>query len=148
MKKEILIAIVIGIIFGLVVTGGYLFYQRVNQPVAVEPFNPLIEDYPAQNGSRIKFADNSAHSINLISPLDNLLTNQSKANISGITSPESWLVILFEKNETVIKADIEGSFDTTITLIGGENEITIRSFSPSGLISEKTVTVVYSTVEI
>ena len=111
-------------------------------------YNPLIEDYLQTNNAKVKFSNGQSHQIILVAPADqSISTNQTIITVSGHTSPGSVLVVLYETGEKSLVADDQGAFETTINLIASENEIQLKAFSPSGLVAEKTITVVVTSFE-
>ena len=144
MKREILISIIIGFGIGLAITFGIYFSKNalLNQNQFI---SPLAESSPS--GSETTPAS-SLQSISIVSPLDESIIAEGKTLISGTTSPDSWVIVITEKGEKLIKADSKGNFETEVTLVSGENEIEVQSISDTGEKASKTVTVVYSTAEI
>lgn len=146
MKKEILIAIAIGFILGLVITFGIwtanksLQQNTKTQKTDVSETQPIVtETLPTEEGQ-----------IPLIisSPEDNSLVDQEKIEITGKTAAQATIVILYEEGEEVFQADEEGEFSQEITLVGGANEIKITAFDTEGNEANKILNLVYSTAEI
>ena len=143
MKKELFISILIGFGLGLLIMFGiYTANRALKENGKIQ--SPIIEPDATQSGS----LDLSMQTLTIVSPIDQTIIKEAKTVLSGVTSPGSWVVILAEKGEIAILADNEGSFETEIALIGGENEIEIISIAENGERASKTITVVYSTVEI
>ncbi len=142
MKKEILIAIFIGIGVSLIATAGYLLWQ--NQNSANLPILSPLSDKPAPSPSSI----NIPGSLTIISPLDESLTNEPKTKILGSAPPKSWVLILTEKSEKLIQTNNEGNFETEVPLISGENQLEFKCFDQNQEIAQRTITVVYTTAEI
>lgn len=141
MKKEAIIAIIIGFAIGLALTF-FLYKNRLSKtekkivsPVAEEKNLPTSEPSVSQV-------------LSIISPIDQSISKEGKTIVSGVTSPSSWVVILGEKGEKTVQADSKGNFETDLLLVSGENEIEINSMEENGDVITKTVTVVYSTAEI
>lgn len=143
MKKEVIIAIIIGTCVGLIVTVGFFLWQNsTNQNSQI--LSPLVDHPSTQPTPAIP----PTASLTLVSPLDESLTDQPKTKIIGAAPPSSWILILGEKGEKVVQTDNQGNFETEISLVSGENEITIKCFNENQEISSKTITVVYTTAEI
>ena len=146
MKKEILIAIVIGFILGLVITFGIWTANK-----SLQENNNVSQTEESENQPIV--TDNSQTteeklSLVVVSPLDNSLLDQEKTEIIGKTSPLANIVILFEKGEEIIQADEQGEFKKEITLSGGANEITITAIDQNGNETSKILNLVYSTAQI
>jgi hypothetical protein len=146
MKKEILIAIVIGFILGLVITFGIWtanksLQENNNTPKAQENENqPIVSQNSQTTEEKI--------SLTITSPQNNLLLDQEKVEIIGKTSPSANVVILFEDGEEIIQADGQGDFKEEIILNGGVNEITVTAIDQSGNEISKVLNLVYSTAQI
>ncbi len=143
MKKEVLTAIVIGFVIGLLITFGVYCAQRYLKQ-AGQILSPLADKSGAQSTTSPEIIS----SLSLTSPLDESISKEAKISVIGITSPLSWVIILTEKSEVAVQADDKGNFETGISLISGENEIEVKSFGDKGEMVSKIVTVVYSTAEI
>jgi hypothetical protein len=143
MKKEVVLAIIIGFGIGLVATFGIY-----NARKAVQEANLIQTPQASSEENKINSPLSMAQTLSLASPLDQSIVKESKAAVSGTTSPSSWVIILTEKGEKMIQADKKGNFETEVNLISGENEIEVQAIGESGEKASKTLTVVYSSVEI
>ncbi|MCL5090899.1 MAG: hypothetical protein M1514_02720 [Patescibacteria group bacterium] len=141
MKKEVLLSILIGFGIGLIATFG-LYNARKSIQTANQIESPLADNSSSPTSTPVSPA------LSLISPMDESLVNDSKITLSGICPPSSWVAIITEKGEKIIQADKKGNFETEVNLVSGENEIEVNSVSENGDTITKTITVVYSTVEI
>jgi len=146
MKKEILIAIIIGFVLGLVITFGIWTANKslkegaTTQPKEVTENETNIIPVPTQTEEKLP--------LTIISPENNALVNQEKLEIVGKTSPKAVVAVVYEEGEKIIEADEGGDFKQEITLVGGGNEITISAFDNEGNEASKTLNLVYSTAEI
>jgi len=147
MKKEVLLAIIIGFALGLVITFGIWKANKALKEVAPKEQLP-----PSQVEEEEKVLSptpsSSQLSLVIISPEDNSIINKEKINISGKTSSGATVVITYEEGEKIIEADNNGNFNIDITLVGGANEITISTYDEDGNEATKTLNLVYSTAEI
>lgn len=143
MKKEIVLAIVIGFGIGLIATFGVYNARRAIRE-ANQIFTPIASSEENKSSGDVA----SSQVLSLASPLDQSISSEPKITVSGTTISQSWVIILSEKGEKLIQADKKGNFETEVALISGENEIEVQSISENGEKAAKTVTVVYSTVEI
>lgn len=142
MKKEILFAICLGFMVGLIIT--FIIYKTRFSFIS----QPIISPAPDGTSEISPAPATTTQSLSIISPLDESIIGEGKVAVNGVTSPSSWVTILTEKGEKVIQADKKGSFETEILLISGENEIEFRSIAENGEETSKVITVVYSTAEI
>jgi len=139
-RKEVLIAIIIGFGLGLVITFGIWTANKALKEAAPEKMlapeeTPMPTPIPA-------------FSLTLVSPEDNSISEEETIKVSGSTTPGAVVVILYQEGEKILEADSEGQFSTEITLAGGANEIKVSAYDEEGNEAEKTLTVVYSTAEI
>jgi len=149
MKKEVLIAIIIGFGLGLVITFGVWQINKSLKEVAPKQELPSSQVQQTQE-EKIPSPTPSATQLSLIitSPEDNSIINKEKVNISGKTSSEATVVIIYEEGEKIIETDENGNFTSEITLVGGANEITVSAYDKEGNEATKTLNLVYSTAEI
>lgn len=143
MKKEVLTAIAIGLGIGLLLTFGVYYANRYLKE-ANQIQSPLSEKEKTGAVTPTEILP----SLSLTSPIDESISKEIKISVIGITSPSAWVVVLTEKGELTLQADVKGNFETNISLVSGENEIEVKSFGDKGEMVSKTVTVVYSTAEI
>jgi len=143
MKKEILIAIVIGFALGLLITFGIwtankAILTKSEAPPEEKEVQEIVEPTPIPVG----------FSLNILSPQDETLIDTNKAEIKGSSVAAAIIVIVAENGEKIIEADENGSFATEVSLVRGINEITITAFNQEGEKTSETLSVVYSTAEI
>ncbi len=126
MKKEVAIAIVIGLFLGLIVTFGIYTARRSSSSVqksaemlaSTSPGNPNAS--PSQN------------SLVISSPEDGLITSDKELQVSGTTEPNSFVFIFFGEEFLLEKADATGNFSTRIPTKAGPLLIEIRTLDESG----------------
>lgn len=142
MKKEIIIAIVIGFALGLLITFGIWTANKAikNKPTPTEETELITPIEPTPTATEF--------SLTIISPEDDSLINTNKVELKGSTVANAVIVIAEENGEKIIEADGEGSFATELVLIAGTNEIKITAFNSEGDEVSKTLSLVYSTKEI
>lgn len=136
MRKEIIYAILAGVLFGLVVAFGI---WRANSSIRSGNQPPSSSSSPsptAQSPSQI--------SITIAKPENYSVTNMNTAAVNGLTSPESWVVVSGESDDYVFKSKDDGSFVQEVELVPGVNEIITTSFNGRGDSSSGRVVIVYS----
>lgn len=140
MRKEVLIAIIIGFGLGLVLTF-FVYKTQFSDQTETTIITPLAEEknLPTKAEEQI---------LTVTSPIDQSISKEAKTDISGSAQPLSWILILGEKGEKIVQTDNKGSFQTDLLLVSGENEIKITSINEKGEENSKTLTIVYSTAEI
>jgi hypothetical protein len=145
MRKEVLVAILIGFGIGLVVTLGIFTARRAlksggqTEQQPQPSFSPTPQVEKEQTGVENKIA--------VTSPNNGAVETTEKITLTGTTTPGSTVTIWGGETDIIVAGDEKGQFSAEITLAGGDNEIKITSFSPTGETAETVVTVVYSTAE-
>lgn len=140
-KKEATIAVIIGLILALIVTGGVLRARFALQTIKL----PNRETTKKNNISNTK--TDSELFIELTSP-DNAVTTEPKFTLTGKTLPGTYIAILGEKGEYLIVPNELGSFSQEITLIKGANTISVSIYQNDGKKVEDTINVVYTTAQL
>lgn len=146
MRKEVLAAIIVGFVLGLIITFGIWSASRAltDQKTKLPSDRPLS---PTEVPS-LSPAPLPSFSLSIVKPENESIVNSEKITLSGNTQPEAQVVVVWENGETLLQADESGSFDTEVSLVSGLNEITITAIAKDGKEAIKTITVVYSTEEI
>jgi hypothetical protein len=140
MRKEILIAIVAGVVFGLVIAFGV---WRANS--ALEPSEEIAQEKVEVSDEVAELEENSKFMVTLVSPNENDVVVETPATFSGITKVGSWVVISAEEEDYIIETDKKGAFEQEVDLIGGINQIILQAFDESGASVKKELTIVFST---
>jgi hypothetical protein len=141
MKKEVIIAIVSGLILGLIITFGiYTANRSLSQQKAKE----------AQSETPVSPSPTTTQqkTLTIVTPEPNDLVNQSELTVSGVAWPEAVIAIISETNESLIQADEEGVFSLKLELVKGFNELKIIATDESGETQSQNLIVTYSTSEI
>ncbi|MFH2061764.1 MAG: hypothetical protein ABIJ43_02150 [Candidatus Beckwithbacteria bacterium] len=143
MKKEALIAIVVGLILGLIITVGiYTANRSINQLKANKvaksdtTATPLPPNQPEEKSLEIT----SHESFDLI--------NQSEVTLSGIAWSDAVIALLTEDQELLTTADPDGIFSFNFDLIKGYNEIQVIATDDTGETNSKSLILTYSTTKI
>jgi len=142
MRKEALVAILVGLFLGLVITFGV---YRANK--AVKEHGKTSNSSLPVNGSQAP-SPLPSPMISLRITEDNLVLTKSKVTVSGTTEPKSVVALLAEGNEALVLADEEGVFSAEVELTSGANEVKVISLLKTGEEQEKTLNLVYSTAKI
>lgn len=139
-KKEVSLAIFIGLIIALLVTGGVLRAQKALRTVELVSLKDrVIKPSPTPVTTRLF--------LELTTP-DNLVTDKATITLNGKTLPGTYIAILGEKGEYLIVPNELGSFSQEVTLVKGANSIKITVYENDGNKIEKTISTVYTTAEI
>lgn len=141
-KKEISVAIFIGLIIcGLIIGGMY------RAKTALDAHRTRTS--PRPSAKVVATAEqNDALPLKITSPADNSVVDVAQIELSGTTAPNTYITILTEKNEYIIVPSDLGDFSQTITLVKGANTIDVTVYTPTGDKTEAKLSVVYTTVEL
>lgn len=142
MRKEVILAIVIGFALGLVITFGVWTANQALKEKKVE--TPTTSETTPPTGT----PPAATFILDITSPEDGALVNEAKVMVSGRTQPDSTITITSEKGEDIVLAGADGTFANEVNLLNGTNEITITAFNLEGEEVTKTINLVYSTAEI
>lgn len=144
MKKEVILAITIGFVLGLVITFGIWvanksLKQANSTTITPTPTSPTV----SLGTSPIPTSQVTNNQLTITSPDDESIVAVNTVTLTGKTMPNSSVAILYEDGQTFVTSDAEGKFSVEIPLVGGYNEITATSED-----SSQTITVTYSTAKI
>lgn len=140
MKKEVLVAVVLGVIVGLVITFGIYtantaLQRRSRQINATPSPTPTVEN-------------TKQSSIIIYSPEHDTLTDKDTIQLSGLTTPNAVVVIFVNDTSLVTTADPKGNFSADLSLVGGSNVITVVATDETGKQNREQRSVVYSTANL
>jgi hypothetical protein len=140
MKKELLLAIVIGLTFGLIITYGiYRARMTLSQPPRTSQSSPTPTALPEDNSANLR----------IVSPEDESVQSDKTITVAGATLPNSHVVIFINDDENITTADASGNFSIQGTLEAGSNVITVHVLDENGVttVQERTVILVSSPSE-
>ena len=146
MKKEILIAILIGFILGLIITFGIWTANKSlkdNQDEQSPKKTGEVSVLTPEETEELK----KQISLEITEPINNSISEEEEITIKGTTSPFAVVTVIYQESEKIIEADEQGSFETEISLVGGTNEIKISAFNQADNTMSKILNVIYSTAE-
>ena len=143
-RKEVTLAIIIGLVIALIIAGG--IYRA---KTAIQNFDPQtllpqkksdVSDNPDQKSEVKLFLE--------LGTADNSVTDKPTFIISGKTLPKTYIAITTESNDYLIVPNDVGSFSQEVNLIKGANRLTVTVFTQDGEKVEDSLSVVYTTVEL
>jgi len=138
MRREVLVAIILGIGLGALVAFGL---WRANLSFAPSKSQPA----PITENSSGQTPEIETGNLIVTQPEDNLVISQERINVQGSTTPKSTVVILTPADEVIIESQQDGSFEAEVLLEGGPNELVVKSYDEQGNESQQKLNVVYST---
>jgi hypothetical protein len=145
MKRDIIVALSIGILIGSVAALSFTYLPYITNGV----FKGGTETYPSPNSTpnpdkkQIQPVE-----LNLSSPSDNFVSDSNTVNISGITKSSNIVVIDSDTDYSVNTASADGSFKIPINLSEGLNKIYISVYNQTGDSVNKSVNVFYTSEKI
>jgi len=148
MIKELILAIILGAFLGLGVMGGYLTLNKKN----VAQKTPTVEISPTPISDNIVSITptpqkTSNDQITIDSPENNSVISVSKTDFTGITKPNSTIIITTASNSFNGKSDNTGKFDISVDLDSGVNLIKVTAIDPNDNQTEIPLMVTYSTAK-
>jgi len=143
MRKEVFLAIFLGISLGFIITLG-VWKARDALKTLPQTSQSLLTPTPQSPEATAS----SSIRISLTQPRDNDLVSSDKILVTGETLANARVVILHEAGETELAADNTGKFSQQITLTSGSNALTVFAFDDQGNEASQEVSVVYSTAQI
>lgn len=135
MRKEVFIAILIGLILGGAVAFGI---WRANLALVKEEVQTEQSAIPSPQ-------EQTLSSLIITQPENNTVVSEDKVTVKGAATPNANIVFLTIEDEIITQATREGTFEQEVELIGGANEIIVIAYDDQGNESRSSVVVVYST---
>ena len=144
MKKEVVIAIVLGFSLGLIITFGIWTANRVIEEKPAMAPSPITSLEPEETPTPTP----QPTGLKIDQPQNDFISSQEEIVLAGLTFPEAVVIVFYEKGEKILEVDDRGNFETILELAEGANKIVVKSFNQSGQENEITLNVIYSTAEI
>jgi hypothetical protein len=143
MKKEVLLAIVIGFGIGLLITFG-IYTART-----------ALEDKPDSSDSSQESPVNiqnpnatDSAKLAISSPLNNALLETDKIQLTGTSNPQATISIVTTLSNQVLTSNDQGDFTADLELEGGANQVVVTAFTPQGDSVTVNLNLVYTTAKI
>jgi|GEM_PF-1280796 hypothetical protein len=143
MKKEVIIAVISGLVLGLIITLGiYTANKSLSKLKTQKKIDAQTENLPSPTLAQT----NKILSVTSAEPFD--LINQSDLTLSGVAWPQAIVALMTETNNLLTQADSEGIFSFQFDLINGFNEITIIATDETSETQTLNLILTYSTSKI
>ncbi|OGV92762.1 hypothetical protein A3B57_01990 [Microgenomates group bacterium RIFCSPLOWO2_01_FULL_47_10] len=139
MKKEVIVAIIVGFSLGLVITYGvYRAQSSLSQKAAKDEASnqPANQDLPV-----------SPILLSITQPMEGSISDQDTVSVGGITQKNTLVTVISPSDHQAVQADELGNFSLDIALESGPNRLTVTSFNEDGSKQEKVINVIYSTYD-
>lgn len=141
MHKETLVAVMVGLGLGLILTFGIYQWQKTNrsadQIIGHQLETPVPSITPGQEAT-------ANQELIILEPQEGTVTNQSQIKLTG-TGPAGAFLTVFVGNEKAIVSNIgsDQTFATDISLAKGANFITVLATENSGKSYKSEILLVY-----
>lgn len=139
MDKDLFLALVLGALLGVGLTGGYYTYNKSKQPKIIPTPTPIIVETPTETPSPGNI------SLTILNPEDNSLTNKSSLTISGTSSPRAFVIINTPVGTYNSKTDDQGNFSIVAELEAGINDIDVTAIDENDNQTNTSFYTAYST---
>lgn len=137
MRKEILFAIIAGGAIGLLVAFGV---WKVNFNLKGTSTKTSNAPTPTSTTSDKQ----EVFKIILEKPVNKQVITETPVLVSGITKPNTYVVVSGENGDGIMNSSASGSFNSNVDLTGGANQIGIMAFDTDGNSAKANLTVIYS----
>lgn len=117
MKKEVLIAIFVGLSMGLIITFGV---YRVKSSITEKPVADFIEDNQEEQATATPTV------LALHSPEDGIIQTETELTITGTTVANTFIVAFVNDEDYITSSDESGNFTIKVELEDGENIIRVH----------------------
>lgn len=135
MRKEVIWAIIAGVVLGLIVAFG-VYRANAKMSGTKRQTAKLATPSPKPGQSEFKIVLDKPENADVV-------TTKTVA-VSGLTKPDSWITFSGEDSDYVIQSDEKGTFNQEVDLTPGVNQIKVTAFESSGVKSATQVLVVFS----
>jgi len=123
MKKEVIIAILVGLSMGMIITFGV---YRVKNSITETPATNLEEE-PSDNN-----ATTAPTILALHNPEDGTVQTEKELTVTGTTIPNSFIVLFVNNNDFISDTDESGNFSFKIELEDGVNVLRVHVLNEDG----------------
>lgn len=138
MRKEILLAVFVGITLGLMITFG-IYQNSERAKIGQNNLTDQLINNPQSTQSAV--VESSQLVIN--NPEEDFFTAEEELIVTGSSSNNSFLVILVNDKEYISSTDESGNFSVKVILTEGGNLIEVNSIDEDGNIVSKQRSVIY-----
>lgn len=133
MRKEVLYAIIFGIILGAIILFG------------IKLANNSVSSLTSGNESTTRDAPTPSlarKSFEIISPQNHAVLTDKVITLLGRADPSTSLAITSESDDLLLESSPEGTFSAEINLIAGENTLTVTTLLKDNLTESQSITVI------
>jgi hypothetical protein len=142
-KKEIIIAVLVGLVTGLAFS--YLLYFLNKKPLISEKKLPAVKvtsTLPFATNETAKPKTGVNHLV-IKSPLNGTLVSEAGLTISGEAPKNSTIILFSENEEKVLELNNKENFQIETELTSGENQLTITAILKNNQEENINLTIIY-----
>lgn len=137
MRKEVILAVIIGVLLGGVILYG------INLANTSSSIKQDSQDTTDTNSKVTPTpTKKTAGDVSIILPLKNSVVTESTIALKGSAKPNSNIAIVSESDDLITTSDNSGNFQADINLINGENTITVTAVDDKQKTSSTTITII------
>lgn len=126
MKKEFVIAILVGLVMGLFITYGIYYSQKTDEQEQLATTIQELEKTPTPDSIE------SSAQLTIYNPSDESVTADTTTSVTGKTIPNAFITIFVNNKPIITQADETGNFSKTIELQDMSNIIQIYAIEEDG----------------
>lgn len=144
MRKEVSLAVIIGIILGAIILYGI---NLANQSTKNLPQNTKTTTTPSPTLTKEGSTDTNknGNKISVTSHVNNQVVFENKITLVGKANANSTVAVVSSLTEEIIQSNATGAFSITIDLEQGENIIELSQLNQNqDLLDHTTISIVYS----
>ena len=135
MRKEVLLAILIGASLGLLITFSVYQSRRSVSEAQKDQVQEVLNNHTDNE-------EVDTSQLAITSPEDNSIVDSQRLIVSGNTQANNFIVIFVNNEEIITNADDSGNFSKEVRLDEGANVLVIYAINQDGLVSQNTRTVI------
>jgi len=134
MKKEVIIAIIVGLSMGLIITFGV---YRVKNTITQKPVAEFAENTNQAEATATPTV------LALHNPEDGVILTETELTVTGTTIANSFIVVFVNNEDYVSTSDESGNFAIKVTLEDGTNIVRVHVLDENGsaVVEERLVVV-------
>ena len=135
MRKEVLLAILIGASLGLLITFAVYQSRRSVSEAQKDQVQEVLNNHTDNE-------EVDTSQLAITSPEDNSIVDSQRLIVSGNTQANNFIVIFVNNEEIITNADYSCNFSKEVRLDEGANVLVIYAINQDGLVSQNTRTVI------
>lgn len=144
MNKDALLATLIGLGMGLIITGVIVVGPYLVKAIPKITFPKISVSLPSmqQKSNPTPTPMPGSFVFSIDSPIPDAVVTSGELLVSGSTQSAATVVVQGETDEDIVIADANGKYAGKINLTEGKNDVTVTSYSGQ-IVEHKTIAVYY-----